>query len=292
MRCILKKSFMRFSIIFFIIIKNFHAITIKQLSVDQNYKEYFDRLDKIKIKDKVIFFKYDANFAKSGNLDLKKAIKLPENMHGIGISILKLSNGNEKKFADYDCRIHLVIKNNSDYWLPNDSYGSWYDIRAIGDEITKITGADNVQYWNSRGSDYAMRTFVGSVTHKESYAPIRAGSAIIIKYMKNIFPEMTYLEFAYSCSSFPKIDASPAVWIEKKGGPDFTIERIPYYYKDFYEFPILEEILHKACPYIQKAATYRDWNIIINSSFIKSLDPKDYDLINPQKKYLCNIKNS
>jgi len=262
------------------------AIRIEKLKQHPPFKEYIEKLEKLKIKDQVSFFQYDKEFAKAGNLDIKKAVKLPENMHGAGISVVKTNDGDDSEFAEYDCRIHFILKNQKDYWLPKDSYGSWYDIRSIADGIESLTGVDNIITGNIR-EDYSRPYIGASIDNPKPDSMFSAGSVILLKFMKNIYPNMTYVEFGAFCSDSLQISRKPAIWLEKTNGPDYKIDREPFLYKYFYQFKIPEALLKQACSYIQKGKTYSDWNILITSKIFQYKNAENYRLTAPEDNYSC-----
>ena len=257
-----------FILIFLLSIKNLFAVKIPEdLDITDSIKQDIEKISKLKIDKKFSTFVYDAEFAKQAELDIKKAVKLPENMHGVGISVVEYKPETEKRFAEYDCKIHFILKNKDDYWLPKDSYGSWFDARNIRDGVEELTGADNAQYGHIV-QDYSMRSFIGNVTkNATSNMQIRAGSVLLNKYMKNIYTNMTYVEFYHSCGFFPEMNEGISVWIENSTGPDFQVQTAtPLLYKFFYEFQIPKKLLINSCKYIQKAAAFIDWNMAIQMS--------------------------
>lgn len=277
-----------FILSFLLSIKNLFAVKIPEdLDITDSIKQDIEKISKLKIDKKFSSFVYDAEFAKQAELDIKKAVKLPENMHGAGISVVEYKPETDKRFAEYNCRIHFILKNKDDYWLPKDSYGSWFDIRNISDGIEELTGADNVQF-GYVAQDYSMRSFIGNVT-KNSTAnmQIRAGSIILNKYMKNIYPGMTYVEYYKGCSFFPEISEGVSIWLEKNNGPDFQVQTaIPLLYKFFYEFQLPQKLLLDSCQYIQKAYNQRDWNLALRMS--DSGIPNSIRLKNTKDIYSCN----
>jgi len=273
------------SLIFF---QTSFAITIEKLKQHPPFKEHIEKLKKLEIKNQVSFFKYDKEFAKAGNLDLKKAIKLPENIHGVGVSVVKIKEPTDSKFIKYDCRIHYILKNKKDYWLPKDSYGSWYDVRAIADGIEAFTGAEQIITGHIR-DDYSRQYLGASIANPEPNSMFSAGSVILLKFMRNIYPNMTYVEFGTSCSYIPAMHKKPSIWIEKIGGPDYKVQREHFLYKYFYQLPIPEMILKQACPYIQKGATYNDWNARITSNIFQYKKIENYALTKPEDNYVCDL---
>jgi len=262
------------------------AVTIEKLKQHPPFKEYIEKLEKVKIKDQVSFFQYDKEFAKAGNLDIKKAVTLPENMHGAGISVVKIKDGNDSQFEKYDCRIHFILKNQKDYWLPKDSYGSWYDVRAIADGIESLTGVENIKF--GKIVDNYSRQYIGaSIENPKPNDMFSAGSVILLKFMKNIYPNMTYVEFSSYCGDSLQIERKPAIWIEKISGPDYKIDREPFLYKYFYQFKIPKILLKQACPYVQKGATYNDWNARITSKIFQYEKIERYNLTNSEDNYAC-----
>ena len=257
-----------FILSFLLSIKNLFAVNIpKDLDITDSIKQDIEKISKLKIDKKFSSFVYDAEFAKQAELDIKKAVKLPENMHGAGISVVEYKPETDKRFAEYNCKIHFILKNKDDYWLPKDSYGSWFDVRNIRDGVEELTGADNAQYGHIV-QDYSMRSFIDK-SFKQSLPnnQIMGGSLILSKYLKNIYSDMTYVEYYQSCAFFPEIDKGISVWLEKTHGPNFKIQTAtPLFSKFFYELKIPNKILLNSCKYIQKSAALRDWNLALQMS--------------------------
>jgi len=283
----MKKLSNTLAFILILSLKIIPAVTIpKDLYITDKIKKDIEEVSKLKINKKFSTFAYDSAFAKNAGLDIKKSVKLSENVHGVGISIEELKPETKTRFADYQCNIFFIIKNRNDYWLPKDSFGSWFEARKISDELEEMTGVEYIPYGHVV-NDYSMREFVGpSAENLPPSKTINGGSVVLEKYIKDIYPGMSYVNFKKYCSSFPEYKTGVSVWLEKSSGPDFQIQTaVPIFSKFFYELNVPNDILKTSCKYIQKSASNKNWNLSIRQSEIGF--PNSIRLMASEDSYQC-----
>ncbi len=270
-----------------------------EVHTNQETLDFVAEIEKIKIPAGGFkSFYYTKDFAIMANdnawmadLDLKKAINLGKYLYGVGITIKESRPENKYQFEDYECAVHFFVEHRDDYWLPPGIIGSWDQFNTVSSTVASLVEIGSRQMGNV-SIDFYMRSFFGNTdTDNISDTPRVLGSTSIDTYIRNIYPGIDYLKYGTFCHQLMEEKDHLSIWLEKKSGPDFQINRAYHYPKDFYIFPVPKNMMKESCEYIKKAAYYSDWNYDL-SVYIKRPDLKnEYFTLWRGKEYSCEVKN-
>jgi len=239
----------------------------ENLQISDQVKKDIKQVSALKIDKKYKEFVYNKEFAKLLHLDESKAIKMPKEMYGAGVTIEEVAPETDERFAQYKVKFHLFVKHNDDYALPEDRWGDWFGASRMHKEIEEVVGQNEIPLNQDFMMDYTMRSFIGNDDlESNDNIPgnyyISAGSALFDKYQKNAYKGIDYISYAIRSSSVPKGHKNISIWLRKKNGPDYGYSSSgPKVAKYFYNFQFPNTLLKKSCKYLQKVYLQNRWNL-------------------------------
>ena len=254
----------------------------ENLHITEQVKKDIKQVSALKIDKKYKEFVYNKEFAKLLHLDKSKAIKMPKDMYGAGVTIEEVSPETDERFAQYKVKFHLFVKHNDDYALPEDRWGDWFGASKMQDEIEQVIGKDEVPLNQDFMMDYNMRSFIGNddLASNENIPDnyyVRAGSLVLNKYQKNAYNGIDYISYGIDGPNFPKFNQNISIWLRKSNGRDYRYSSSgPTIAKDFYNFQIPKILRKNSCNYSQKAYLQNIWNLSLEYDLNTFLSSNDF----------------